>query len=138
MSAATSSRSSATSSRSPSAMVRERRRKDVRAKAEAAAEERVLNALVGATAQPSTRESFRTKLRAGQLDDKEIEVDVADTASPLGGFDIPGQPGSSIGMVNLGDLLSKSFGGRTKRVRTTVKEAYKPLVAGRIRQASGQ
>ena len=109
-------------------MVRERRRKDVLAKAEAAAEERVLNALVGATAQPSTRESFRTKLRAGTLDDKEIEIDVADTASPLGGFDIPGQPGSSIGMVNLSDLLSKSFGGRTKRVRTTVKDAYKPLV----------
>ena len=109
-------------------MVRERRRKDVIAKAEAAAEERVLSALVGATAQPSTRESFRTKLRSGQLDDKEIEVDVADNASPLGGFDIPGQPGSSIGMVNLSDLLSKSFGGRTKRVRTTVKEAHKPLV----------
>ena len=109
-------------------MVRERRRKDVMAKAEAAAEERVLNALVGATAQPSTRESFRAKLRTGQLDDKEIEVDVADNASPLGGFDIPGQPGSSIGMVNLSDLLSKSFGGRTKRVRTTVKEAHKPLV----------
>ncbi len=109
-------------------MVRERRRKDVLAKAEAAAEERVLNALVGATAQPSTRESFRTKLRAGTLDDKEIEVDMADNASPLGGFDIPGQPGSSIGMVNLSDLLSKSFGGRSKRVRTTVKEAYKPLV----------
>ena len=108
-------------------MVRERRRKDVMAKAETAAEERVLNALVGATAQPSTRESFRTKLRAGQLDDKEIEVDVADNASPLGGFDIPGQPGG-IGMVNLSDLLSKSFGGRTKRVRTTVKEAHKPLV----------
>ena len=109
-------------------MVRERRRKDVLAKAEAAAEERVLNALVGATAQPATRESFRVKLRAGTLDDKEIEVDVADNASPLGGFDIPGQPGSSIGMVNLSDLLSKSFGGRTKRVRTTVKDAYKPLV----------
>jgi len=108
-------------------MVRERRRKEVIAKAEANAEERVLNALVGATAQPSTRESFRVKLRAGQLDDKEIEIDVADTSSPLGGFDIPGQPGSSIGMVNLGDLL-KGFGGRQKRVRTTVKEAYKPLI----------
>jgi len=109
--------------------VRERRRKDVEAKAEASAEERVLNALVGATAQPSTRESFRTKLRAGQLDDKEIEIDVADTSSPLGGFDIPGQPGASIGMVNLSDLLSKSFGGRSKRIRTTVKDAYKPLIA---------
>ena len=108
-------------------MVRERRRKEVIGKAEANAEERVLNALVGATAQPSTRESFRTKLRGGLLDDKEIELDMADTASPLGGFDIPGQPGSSIGMVNLGDLL-KGFGGRSKRVRTTVKEAYKPLI----------
>jgi ATP-dependent HslUV protease ATP-binding subunit HslU len=106
-------------------MVRERRRKEVVSKAEANAEERVLNALVGATAQPSTRESFRTKLRAGQLDDKEIELDMADTSSPLGGLDIPGQPG--IGMVNLGDLL-KGFGGRSKRVRTTVKEAYKPLI----------
>jgi len=108
-------------------MVRERRRKEVIAKAEANAEERVLNALVGATAQPSTRESFRTKLRAGQLDDKEIEVDMADSSSPMGGFDIPGQPGSSIGMVNLGELL-KGFGGRSKRVRTTVKEANKPLI----------
>jgi ATP-dependent HslUV protease ATP-binding subunit HslU len=98
------------------------------AKAEAAAEERVLSALVGATAQPSTRESFRTKLRAGQLDDKEIEVDVADASNPLGGFEIPGQPGASIGMINLSDMLSKSLGGRSKRVRTTVKEAYKPLL----------
>jgi ATP-dependent HslUV protease ATP-binding subunit HslU len=106
--------------------VRERRRKDVMAKAEAAAEERVLVALVGATAQPSTRESFRTKLRAGQLDDKEIEVDVPDTTSPFGGMEIPGQAGG-VGMVNLGDLL-KGFGGRSKRIRTTVKEAYKPLV----------
>jgi len=110
-------------------MVRESRRKEVMAKAEAAAEERVLDALVGATAQTSTRESFRTKLRKGELDDKEIEIDVADTALPFAGLDIPGQPGASMGMVNLGDLLSKSFGGRTRRVRTTVKEAYKPLVS---------
>jgi len=109
--------------------VKEKRRKEVEAKAEASAEERVLNSLVGATAQASTRESFRAKLRAGQLDDKEIDIDVADTSSPFGGMDIPGQPGASVGMVNLSDLLSKSFGGRTKRVRTTVKEAYKPLIA---------
>jgi ATP-dependent HslUV protease ATP-binding subunit HslU len=108
-------------------MVRERRRKDVQAKAEAKAEERVLDALVGATAQASTRESFRTKLRAGQLDDKEIEVDVADASNPLGGMEIPGQPGG-IGMINLSDMLSKSFGGRTKRIRTTVKDAHKPLI----------
>ena len=109
-------------------MVRDRRRKDVMAKAEAAAEERVLSALVGATAQPSTRESFRTRLRAGQLDDKEIEVDLADASNPLGGFELPGQPGASIGMINLSDMLSKSLGGRSKRVRTTVKDAYKPLI----------
>jgi ATP-dependent HslUV protease ATP-binding subunit HslU len=109
-------------------MVRDRRRKEVEARAEAAAEERVLSALVGATAQPSTRESFRTKLRAGQLDDKEIEVDIADASNPLGGFEVPGQPGASIGMINLSDMLSKSFGARSKRVRTTVKEAYKPLL----------
>ena len=108
-------------------MVRERRRKEVISNAEAKAEDRVLDALVGATAQPSTRESFRAKLRGGLLDDKEIEIDVTDTANPMGGFDIPGQPGSSIGMVNLGELL-KGFGGRQKRVRTTVKEAYKPLI----------
>jgi ATP-dependent HslUV protease ATP-binding subunit HslU len=109
-------------------MVRDRRRKEVEAKAEAAAEERVLSALVGATAQASTRESFRGKLRRGEMDDKEIDIDVADTSSPFGGMEIPGQPGASMGMVNLSDLLSKSFGGRTKRVRTTVKDAYKPLV----------
>jgi ATP-dependent HslUV protease ATP-binding subunit HslU len=108
-------------------MVRERRRKEVQGKAEAKAEERVLDALVGATAQASTRESFRAKLRAGQLDDKEIEVDVADSSSPFGGMEIPGQPGG-IGMINLSDMLSKSFGGRTRRIRTTVKEAHKPLI----------
>jgi ATP-dependent HslUV protease ATP-binding subunit HslU len=111
------------------AMVRERRRKEVTAKAEAAAEERVLTALVGASAQAGTRESFRARLRKGELDAKEIEIDLADTSSPFAGLDIPGQPGASVGMVSLGDLLSKSLGGRTKRVRTTVKEAYRPLVA---------
>ncbi|MDZ4762100.1 MAG: ATP-dependent protease ATPase subunit HslU [Alphaproteobacteria bacterium] len=110
-------------------MVRERRRKDVEAKAQAAAEERVLSALVGATAQPATRESFRLKLRKGEMDEKEIDIDIADTSSPFGGLEIPGQPGASMGMVNLGDLLSKGFGGRTKRVRTTVKDAYKPLIS---------
>jgi len=108
-------------------MVRERRRKDVLAKAEANAEERVLTALVGASAQASTRESFRARLRSGALDDKEIEIDVNDAASPMSGFDIPGQPGASIGMVNLGELL-KGLGGRQKRIRTTVRESYKPLI----------
>jgi ATP-dependent HslUV protease ATP-binding subunit HslU len=68
------------------------------------------------------------KLRAGQLDDKEIEVDVSDTSSPFSGLDIPGQPGASMGMINIGDLLSKGFGGRSKTVRSTVRDAYKPLI----------
>ena len=110
-------------------MVKERRSKEVEAKAEAAAEERVLDALVGACSSSATRESFRSRLRKGEMDDKEIDVDMADTASPFAGMDIPGQPGASMGMVNLGDLLSKSFGGKRKRVRTTVKEAHKPLLA---------
>ena len=63
------------------------------------------------------------------MDEKEIDIDIADTSSPFGGLEIPGQPGASMGMVNLGDLLSKGFGGRTKRVRTTVKDAYKPLIS---------
>jgi ATP-dependent HslUV protease ATP-binding subunit HslU len=109
-------------------LVRDRKRREVRARAEAAAEERVLTALVGPGAQPATRESFRARLRGGALDDKEIDVDLADTASPFAALDIPGQPGASMGMVNLGDLLSKSLGGRTKRVRTTVREAYRPLI----------
>lgn len=109
-------------------IVKDRRRSEILPKAEAAAEERVLNALVGETAQPSTRESFRAKLRNGDLDDKEIDIDVADTASPFSGMEIPGQPGASMGMINLGEMLSKGFGGRTKRVRTKVRDAYGPLV----------
>lgn len=109
-------------------IVKERRRAEILPKAEAAAEERVLNALVGETAQSSTRESFRAKLRNGDLDDKDIDIDVADTASPFSGIEIPGQPGASMGMINLGEMLSKGFGGRTKRVRTKVRDAYGPLV----------
>ncbi len=109
-------------------IVKDRRRAEILPKAEAAAEERVLNALVGETAQASTRENFRAKLRNGELDEKDIEVDVADTSSPFSGIEIPGQPGSSMGMLNLGDLLSKGFGGRSKRIRTKVRDAYGPLV----------
>ena len=108
-------------------LVREAKREDVKAKAHAAAEDRVLDAVVGANAGSSTRESFRKKLIAGELDDKEIEIQVADDASPLGGMDIPGMPGG-VGMINLSDLLGKGFGGKTKTVRTTVKEAYGPLI----------
>ncbi len=107
-------------------MVREQRRREVRARAEAAAEERVLDALVGHGASPATRESFRRRLRNGELGESAVEIDVEDTASPLGALDIPGQPG--VGVVNLGEIFGKAFGRRTKRVRMTVDEAYEPLV----------
>jgi ATP-dependent HslUV protease ATP-binding subunit HslU len=111
------------------AMVRDKRRAGVRAKAEAAAEDRILDALVGPGAQPATRDSFRKKLRASELDDKEVELNLADTASPMQGFDIPGQPGASMGVLNLSDMMSKAFGGRTKTHKTTVAGAYAPLIA---------
>ncbi len=101
----------------------------VRAKAEAAAEERILDALVGPGAGPPTRDSFRKKLRAGELDDKEVELTLADTASPFQGFDIPGQPGASMGVLNLSDMMGKAFGQRTKTHKTTVAGAWAPLIA---------
>jgi len=111
------------------AMIRDKRRGAVRAKAEAAAEDRILDALVGPAAQPATRDSFRKKLRAGELDDKEVELNLADTSSPLQGFDLPGQPGASVGMLNLSDMMGKAFGGHTKTHKTTVSGAYAPLIA---------
>ena len=111
------------------ALVRERKREEVKAKAHLAAEERVLDALVGTTSSPATRESFRKKLRSGELDDKEIEIDVADTAGPMGGFEIPGMPGASVGVLNINDMLGKAFGQRTKKRRTIVRESYDLLIA---------
>ena len=107
-------------------MVRDARRTGVRAKAEAAAEERILDGLVGPGAQPATRDSFRKKLRAGEMDDKEIEIQLADNASPIQGLDVGG--GGNVGLLNLSDMLGKLGGGRTKSVRTTVKDALAPLV----------
>ena len=107
-------------------MARERRHREVRARAEAAAEERVLDALVGQGSSSATRESFRKKLRNGELAQSAVEIDLADTAGPLGGLEIPGQPG--MGVMNLNDLLGKALGGRTKRVRMSVEEAYEPLL----------
>jgi ATP-dependent HslUV protease ATP-binding subunit HslU len=107
-------------------LVRAKRREDVKAKAHLNAEERVLDALVGKTASPATRDSFRKKLRAGELDDKDIEVEVKDAGQPS--FELPGMPGGSIGMINLNDMLGKAMGGRTKTVKTTVKESYSFLV----------
>ena len=109
-------------------LVREKKRAEVKAKAHQNAEERVLDALVGATASPATRDSFRKKLRNNELDDKEIEVEVADTASPGGGFEIPGMPGANIGVLNLSEMFGKAMGGRTKKVKTTVRESYGVLI----------
>ncbi|HZV85094.1 MAG TPA: ATP-dependent protease ATPase subunit HslU [Brevundimonas sp.] len=108
-------------------MVRDKRRAGVEARAEAAAEERILDALVGPGSQPATRESFRKKLRAGELDDKEIELTLADTVSPMQGLDLPG--GGNVGMINLSEMLGKLGGGRTKTVRMTVTQALAPLTA---------
>jgi ATP-dependent HslUV protease ATP-binding subunit HslU len=110
-------------------MVRERRRAGVKARAETAAEGRILDALVGLGAAAATREAFRKRLRAGELDDKEIEITLADTGSPFANFEIPGQPGASVGMLNIGEMMGKAFGGRTKPLRTTVAAAWPPLIA---------
>ena len=107
-------------------MVRDKRRSGVKAKAEAAAEERILDALVGPGSQPATRDSFRKKLRSGELDDKEVELQLADTASPMQGMDLPG--GGGIGMINLSEMLGKLGGGRTKSVKLPVRDAVGPLV----------
>ena len=110
------------------AMVRDKRRDAVKPRAEAAAEERLLDALVGAAASAATRDSFRKRLRAGELDDKEVELTLADAGGGMPLFEIPGQPGASMGMINLQDMLGKAMGGRTKTQKTTVAEAYAPLV----------
>ncbi|HEV2574641.1 ATP-dependent protease ATPase subunit HslU [Methylocella sp. CPCC 101449] len=111
------------------AMVKERKRKDLRAKAHLAAEERVLDALVGATASPATRDSFRKKLRAGELDDKEIEIEVASGGSATPMFELPNMPGASVGAISLGDLFGKALGGKAKPRRATVRDIYEPLIA---------
>jgi ATP-dependent HslUV protease ATP-binding subunit HslU len=109
------------------AQTRERKRKDVQAKAEQAAEARVLDALVGPGASPATKEAFRGKLRAGELNDKEIEIEVqAGGGMPL--FDIPGMPGAQMGAISIGDIFGKLGGGRTKTRRVTVHESYDILV----------
>jgi ATP-dependent HslUV protease ATP-binding subunit HslU len=107
-------------------MVRDRRRGEVRARAEAAAEDRLLDALVGPNAQAATRDAFRKRLRAGELDDKEVELSLADNASPLQGLDMPG---ANVGVLNLSEILGKMGGGRTRAVKTTVAEAWTPLIA---------
>ena len=111
------------------ALVRDRKREAVRARAEASAEERVLDALVGEGATSATRESFRRRLRNNELNDKEIEIQVADTGGGMPMFEIPGQPGASMGMMNINDIMGKAFGQRTKSRRVTVADSYGLLIA---------
>ena len=110
-------------------LVRDTKRREVQAKAHLQAEERVLDALVGEHASPTTRESFRKRLRAGELDDKEVEVKVRDTSNPMGAFDVPGMPGASIGVMNVGEMLGKALGGgRTKTRKVNVRDSYDLLL----------
>jgi ATP-dependent HslUV protease ATP-binding subunit HslU len=110
------------------AQTRERKRKDVQARAQQAAEDRVLDALVGASASASTKEAFRKKLRAGELDDKEIEIEVQAGGGGLPMFDIPGMPGAQMGAISIGDIFGKLGGGRTKTRRVAVRDSYDILV----------
>jgi ATP-dependent HslUV protease ATP-binding subunit HslU len=110
-------------------LTREKKRKDVQARAEMSAEERVLSALVGPGASPATRESFRKKLRTGELDDKEIEIEVqAGGGGGMPMFEIPGMPGAQMGAINIGDIFGKLGGARTKTRRVTVKESHPILI----------
>ena len=111
------------------AMTREHMREDVRAKALRAAEERVIEAIAGTDARESTREMFRKKLRAGDLDNHEIELEVSDTSNPIPMIDIPGQPGNQMGMMNLGDIFGKAFGQRTTKRKMLVSESHEVLVS---------
>lgn len=110
-------------------MVKEKRRKTVEASAHLAAEERVLDALVGKTASDETRTRFRAMLRDGELGEKEIELDVMDTGSGMPTFEVPGMPGASMGMVNLGEVFGKGFGQKPVRRKMKVEEAYEILIA---------
>ncbi|MCP4394635.1 MAG: ATP-dependent protease ATPase subunit HslU [Alphaproteobacteria bacterium] len=111
-------------------MMRKKLRKNVKIKAEVAAEERILTALVGESAGEETRQSFRKKLREGLLDDTEIEIDLKDAASnQMPSFDIPGMPGAQMGMINLGDVMGGVFGGKTKKRKMKIIDAYEALMA---------
>ena len=109
-------------------LTRERKRKDVQARAQQAAEDRVLDALVGAGASASTKEAFRKKLRAGELNDKEIEIEIQSAGSGMPLFDIPGMPGAQMGAISIGDIFGKLGGGRTKTRRVTVQDSHDILI----------
>ena len=110
-------------------LVKEAKRKGVQSRAHAAAEDRVLDALVGKTASAGTRDSFRKKLRAGELDDKEIDIETVQSGPSMPMFDLPNMPGASVGAISFSDLFGKSFAGRTRTRRTLVHEAFEPLIA---------
>jgi len=112
------------------ALEKEKKRKEVNTKAMQAAEEKVLDSLVGNKASVATRESFRKRLRSGDLDNNEIEIEVSDLSPGMQSFEIPGMPGANLGMVNIGDILGKSMGNKKgKKKKMTVKESHDILVA---------
>jgi ATP-dependent HslUV protease ATP-binding subunit HslU len=110
------------------ALIRDHKRKEVSARAHLAAEERVVTALVGPNASPATKDSFRKKLRANELDDKEIEIEVQAGGPSFPLFEIPGMPGAQMGAVSIGDIFGKALGGRTKTRRVLVRDSYEILV----------
>ncbi len=109
-------------------LTREKKRKDVKTRAEKAAEDRVLDALVGANASASTKEAFRKKLRSGEMDDKEIEIEVQASGGGMPMIDIPGLPGAQMGAISIGDIFGKLGGSRTKTRRVTVHDSYEILI----------
>ena len=109
-------------------IVRDNRRAEVRTRAHAEAEERVLTALVGDQAGEATREKFRQRLRSGELDDREVELDFRETGGGMPNFEIPGMPGAQMGMINLSDLLGKGFGAPIKKRKIRIKDAFEPLI----------
>ena len=110
------------------AQTREYMREDVKTRAQKQAEERVITAIAGEDARENTREMFRKKLKSGELDDTVIELEVADNSNPLGMMEIPGQPGSQMGMMNLGDIFGKALGGRTAKRKMSVADSYEVLI----------
>ena len=110
------------------AQTRERKRKDVEAKAHLAAEDRVVDALTGPAASPATKDAFRKKLRAGEMNEKEIEIEVQQSGGGLPMFEIPGMPGAQMGAISIGDIFGK-MGGKPKTRRLNVKDAYEPLIS---------
>jgi ATP-dependent HslUV protease ATP-binding subunit HslU len=110
------------------AMEKVKKRKEVHAQAQKLAEDRVLDALVGNKASVATRESFRKRLRDGDLDDNEIEIAVSDSGSQMPSFEIPGMPGANVGMINISDMLGKSIGQKPKKKKMSVKESHEILI----------